>query len=184
MGRHVLASASRALLVSALAALTASCTTGSVDPAAKPSWEAVESPPMVTTDEVRTNGPELLDGTYWATAAAVSGTSEIVFHVARVRFGEDCLLWAEANLREDACLNDYGVEEYPEAYAGISPAAVVSVADPAGPGRNFSVDTAALEDLVRGVTVGAPAGYFWVPFPFIVGVRDGEIVEAHQLWVP
>jgi hypothetical protein len=114
----------------------------------------------------------------------VSGAADIVFRVTRVRFGEACLAWAAEMLREDACLNDYGVEEYPEAFVSISPLARVSVAKPEGPGENLLVDATTLRHLVLGDMPALPDGYFWVPFPFVVTVEDGAVTAAHQLWVP
>jgi hypothetical protein len=174
---------SRGLVLAGVALLTA-CTAGSVAPAPKPSWEITASPQVTVTDEVRVVGNDLADGTYWASVSSVSGSGDLVFNVTRVRFGEVCLAWAAEMLRDDACLNDYGVEEYPEAFVSVSPLARVSVATPDGPGRNLRVDTATLRLLLVGDAPPLPDGYFWVPFPFIVTVEDATVVEAHQLWVP
>lgn len=164
--------------------LLTACEAGSVAPAPKPSWEITASPQVTVTDEVRVVGADLADGTYWAGVSSVSGSDDIVFNVTRVRFGEACLAWAAEMLRDDACLNDYGVEEYPEAFVSISPLARVSVATPDGPGRNLRIDTTTLRRLISGDTFPLPDGYFWVPFPFVVTVEDATVVEAHQLWVP
>ena len=85
---------------------------------------------------------------------------------------------------EDACLNDYGVEEYPEAFVSLSSYATVSVAMPGAPGENVLVDAATLRHLVLRDVIVLPEGYEWVPFPFVVNVEAGTIVEAHQHWVP
>lgn len=172
------------VLLAAALLVAAGCSSLSVDPAAKPSWESVQPPKVEVTDEVRIDGVELEDGTYWANVAPVSGDDDIVFRVTRVRFGEACERWAAEMLREDACLNDYGVEEYPEAYAVLSPYAGVSVAVPSGPGENLRVDAATLRHLVLEDVLVLPEGYEWVPFPFVVTVEAGAIVEAHQYWVP
>jgi hypothetical protein len=174
-----------ALFMGALLSVTiAGCSSTSVAPAAKPSWERVLPPEVSETDEVRVLGSDLEDGTYWANVAPVSGDDDVVFHVTRVRFGQVCERWAAEMLREDACLNDYGVEEYPEAYAGIAPYARVSVAMPGAPGENLLIDAATLRHLVRKDVLVLPAGYEWVPFPFVVSVEAGGITEAHQYWVP
>jgi len=174
----------RGAVLVGVAVLLVACGDGSVSPAAKPSWEQTPPPQVTVTDEVRVDGSALADGTYWAHVSAVSGIDDIIFKVTRVRFGEACLTWAAEMLREDACLNDYGVEEYPEAFVSIGALARVSVAVPDGPGRNLRVDTATLRRLVLGDMPALPNGYFWVPFPFIVTVEDAIVVEAHQLWVP
>jgi len=167
-----------------LASVLVGCSSVSVDPAAKPSWKRVPPPQVSVTDEVRLDGIELEDGTYWASVAPVSGDANIVFRVTRVRFGEACERWATEMLREDACLNDYGVEEYPEAFVAISPYARVSVAMPAAPGENLLVDAATLRHMVSRDVIVLPEGYEWVPFPFVVTVEAGVVAEAHQFWVP
>jgi len=148
-----------------------------------PSWQRTEAPNVTTTDEVRVEGTTLVDGTYWADIAAVSGTRTVVFHVMRVRFGEDCLRWAAENGYEDACMNDYEVEQWPDAYAALAGDAVVSVAEPTGPGMNYRIDADTLHRLVFKETTG-PDGYQWTPFPFVVRIEDGSVVSADQFWVP
>jgi len=149
-----------------------------------PTWVAAAPPQVSVTDEVLLEGADLVAGTYWASVASVSGDDAIVFRIGRARFGKACDLWAEQNLLEDGCLNDYAVETYPEAYAALSDRAQVSVADPTGPGRNLAVDATTLHRLVRGEDVRTPEGYAWVPFPFVVVVDGGIVVDARQLWVP
>ena len=170
------------LVISILGAFTG-CTT-SVDPAAKPSWASTTSPTFRSTDPVLTENGEINPGVYWAEAARVSGTSDIVFRITRVYYGEECDIWAAENMNENECFNDYGVEEFPYAYASISPIAKVSVADQQGPGTNFVVDAATLKNLVLMKYVNSPLTYSWIPFPFIVRIEQGIIVEAHQFWVP
>ena len=175
-----------ALVLSALvlSALVLSGCAAEVVPAAKPSWAAVDPPEVAVTDEVRVDGTDLEDGTYWADVRPVSGSDAVVFRVTRVRFGDACERWAAETLRENACLNDYGVEEYPEAFVSLSPYARVSVARPEAPGANLLVDAATLGHLVAGDIVVLPDGYEWVPFPFVVTVTEGTVAEAHQFWVP
>ena len=170
------------LVVSVLMILTGCAT--SADPAAKPSWANVASPVAESTDPVLTENGEVNPGTYWAEVARVSGTSDIVFRITRVYFREECDKWAMETMNDNECFNDYGVQEFPDAYASISPVAKVSVADQQGPGTNLSVDTATIKNLVLMEYVNAPLAYSWVPFPFIVRVEQGTVVEAHQFWVP
>ena len=147
-------------------------------------WEEIVPPTVSSTDEIVLEGADLSPGTYWATVAPLSGTDGIVFRATRARFGAACDAWAEENLIEDGCLNDYAVETYPEAFVALSRDAWVSVALPDGPGRNLSLDAETLHRLVRGISVPTPEGYAWVPFPFVVKVDAGIVVAAHQLWVP
>lgn len=170
------------LMVSILTALTGCAT--SVDPAGKPSWANIASPVVESTDPVLTENGEISPGLYWAEVARVSGTSDIVFRITRVYFREECDKWAMETMNKNECFNDYGVQEFPYAYASISPVAKVSVAHQQGPGTNLSVDTATIKNLVLSEYVNSPSSYSWVPFPFVVRVEQGIIVEAHQFWVP
>jgi len=171
------------LLLLSLAAPLAACVPDAY-PATEPLWTVTTAPVLDESDPVEVDAGRLRDGTYWADVSALSGTDAVVFHVARVRFGEACERWATEMLRENGCLNDYGVEEYPSAHVALDPRADVSLADPSGPGRNLTIDAAVLTDLVHGDPLPTPAGYTWVPFPFVLAVRGGVVVAAHQLWVP
>lgn len=171
------------LLLLSLAAPLAACVPDAY-PASETVWAVTTAPVLDESDPVEVDAGRLRDGTYWADVSALSGTDAVVFHVTRVRFGAACERWAAEMLRENGCLNDYGVEDHPSAHVALDPRADVSLADPSGPGRNFSVDAAVLTDLVRGEPSPTPAGYAWVPFPFVLGVRGGVVVAAHQLWVP
>lgn len=148
-------------------------------------WMKVEPPKVSTeTDDIAVNEGTLGDGTYWAEIAPVSGSGDIVFRVLKARFGETCLEWAKDMGLEDGCLNDYNVESYPVAYVALDGTAEVSVAKADGPGTSYSINADVLKDLVRGDSNGAPDGYSWVPFPFVVTVINGFATTARQFWVP
>lgn len=145
----------------------------------------VEPPKVSTeTDDVAVNDGTIGDGTYWAEIAPVSGSGDIVFRVLKARFGETCLKWAKDMGLEDGCLNDYNVESYPVAYVALDEMAEVSVAKADGPGTSYSINADVLKGLVRGDINGAPEGYAWVPFPFVVAVTNGYVTTAEQYWVP
>lgn len=153
------------------------------------SWNIVDPPVVKTqTDDVVVKDATLADGTYWATAALVSGTNDIVFRVLKARFGDTCTKWAIDNGMVDGCMNDYDVESYPDAYVGLDKLADVTVAKADGPGTSYSITTDALAQLMEGKTTGdetkVPDGYTWVPFPFVVTVTNGLVTTAAQYWVP
>lgn len=163
--------------------LVALVVVGLVGCTSEASWQPVAPPSAATTDEVRIENTRLDDGTYWAEIAAVSGTRTVVFRVMRARFGEDCRRWADENGYTDACMNDYEVEEWPDAHVSLDEDAKVSVALPDGPEGNYRIDTDTLKELAFGADMG-PVGYQWTPFPFIVTVENGTVTNADQLWVP
>ena len=148
------------------------------------SW-GVTPPPTVTdqTDDVIVAKGLLANGTYWAEAALVSGSNDLVFRVTKVRFGAICERWAKENGLE-FCANDYAVEPFPDAVVALLADATVTVAQPDGPGTNYSITPEELRKLIRGESVDGPDGYSWAGFPFVVEVRDGSAVSAAQFWVP
>ena len=52
--------------------------------------------------------------------------------------------------------------------------------------QNYAVPGAELASLIGGnaPSAAAPADYRYSPYPFLVTVRNGHIVDAHQIWVP
>lgn len=148
------------------------------------SWRTVDPPTVATeTDDIAVNGGTLGDGVYWAEVAPVSGSGDTVFHVVKARFGKTCEAWAKDNGLE-FCANDYAIENEPDAYVALDELASVSVAKDDGPGFNYSINADVLKGLIRDDIDGAPDGYAWVPFPFVVTVTNGYVTSAEQYWVP
>ena len=148
-------------------------------------WAQVEAPSVVDqTDDVVVVEGTLADGRYWGTVALVSGSGEVVFRVVKARFGAFCEAWAADQGREMGCPNDYDVETFPDAHAALADDAAVTVAVPDGPGTNLTITASRLEALIAGAPGDVPSGYTWVPFPFVVRVDDGYVVDAQQFWVP
>jgi len=156
---------------------------GDDDPDA--TWAQVTAPSVVDqTDDVVVVDGTLADGTYWGTVARVSGTGEVVFRVVKARFGTFCEAWAAERGRATGCLNDYDVETYPDAHAALADDAAVTVAVPDAPGTNLVITPSRLGSLLTGEVGEGPTGYAWVPFPFVVRVDGGYVVDAQQFWVP
>lgn len=175
--RHVV------LLALTLVATLALSACSSKNPPA--TWAKVD-PPVIKgeTDEIVVDKGTLADGSYWATIAPVSGSSEIAFRVLKARFGDACYAWAKENGIEDGCLNDYHVDDWPDAYVALDKMADVSVATADGPGTSWSINADTLKRLVFGGSVDAPKNYTWTPFPFLVTVTNGRATTAQQYWVP
>jgi hypothetical protein len=140
------------------------------------------------TDDVVVVDGTLAAGTYWATPALVSGSRDLVFRVVKARFGTVCETWAAQQGYPEGCPNDYAVDSFTDAHVAVAGDAEVSVAMPAGPGMNLEIDAEVLSQLIVGAEpstgAGGPADYAWTPFPFVVRVAGGYVVEAHQFWVP
>jgi hypothetical protein len=170
----------RAARIAVLTCVIGSCASSSTEAP----W-TIDNPPVVSgeTDDVTVTNGTLADGTYWAEIARISGTGDIAFRVTKARFGDTCEAWARDNGLE-FCANDYAVESYPDAYVALNDDAAVSVAKPDGPGTNYMISVNTLKRLLRGDTVGAPDGYTWAAFPFLVDVGDGYAIAARQFWVP
>jgi hypothetical protein len=148
-------------------------------------WAQVDPPTVADeTDDVTVDKGTLADGTYWATIAPVSGSSEVVFRTLKARFGDACYAWAKENGIEDGCLNDYHVEEWPDAHVALDTSAAVTVAQADGPGTSFSINAKTLRRLAFDESVDAPGNYAWTPFPFLVTVTNGKVTRAQQYWVP
>lgn len=164
-----------------LAIAFTSCT----DDTPEASWARVDPPTVVDeTDDVVVENGMLIDGRYWATASLVSGTSDIVFRVAKARFGEACMAWAAEYGTEGSCMNDYNVESSSDVTVALDALATVTVAQMDGPGTSYAINADALKMLMKGGSEGLPGDYQWSPFPFVVDVIDGKVVDAAQFWVP
>ena len=124
------------------------------------------------------------DGEYWSDL--LGGTDgdnpTITFLLTQALFADACT----DTLGADACADDYGVIEDPHATVIVVQADIGSVTVVAQTRQNFAVTPQELYILAGGgpPNDSAPDGFVYVPFPFLLSVRDGKIVQAHQIWVP
>ena len=126
------------------------------------------------------SGVGLADGQYWAEDAVADG-GRIVFTIVQVFFGPVC----ETELGAENCMNDYGVRAEPTGELPADPAALRIVSVVAEDQRNFSVPGSELMRLVQGeAPEGGPVDYAYTPFPFLLTLSGGQVVEARQIWVP
>ncbi len=123
------------------------------------------------------------DGDYWANAIAVgSGRPIIVFEIAQAVFGQTCI----DELGAEECVDEYAVISEPSGTITVLWDSLRSVTVVAESRQNYAVPGAELASLVGGnaPSADAPADYSYVPYPFVVTVRDGNITDVHQIWVP
>lgn len=130
------------------------------------------------------------DGTYWGVASGTGDTPQkyVDLRFVQAFFGEACS--AQFGGSADACRNDYGTLETPTGTVRLFVgAAAVTVADPSTQ-ASYAIDVAELQRLLASPLgtatphVGAPEGYIFVPFAFLVRVAGGQIVTAEQVWTP
>ena len=127
----------------------------------------------------------LADGTYWATYNGGEAFTPAVT-VWQAFFGSECETQAAAAGEE--CLNDIFVPGTPArdiTYMTFAKDVFISVAEPSLPGTSFHItpDELIAINLV-GPSAGAPAGYTYVKFPWMMTVSGGEIDGFEQFWVP
>jgi hypothetical protein len=126
------------------------------------------------------------DGQYWATVVA-PGTDEggvrfVTLRLVQAFFGDACT----ARFGSDGCDNDYATLESP---TGTMPmflgAGRISVADPSTQ-ESYEIGGDTLWELLADPTaaVGAPPGYIYAPFAYLVQVQGGQVTSAEQVWTP
>jgi len=127
--------------------------------------------------------PTIDDGDYWAEAIAVgSGRPIIIFDLAQAVFSQTCV----AELGAAECGDEYAVIAEPHGTIAQEWDTLQSVTVVGENRQNYAVPGAELASLIGGNEPGAqaPADYQYQPYPFLVTVRNGAIVDVHQIWVP
>ena len=124
---------------------------------------------------------DLADGDYWAEAVTLAD-GRFTFTLMQALFGEACV----EELGADECANDYSVLPEPTRELTVALAADTPITVTADSMQNYVVFADELARLLAGAApaAAAPGDYTYVPFPYLVTVRDGEVVELHQIWVP
>lgn len=139
-------------------------------------------------DRTAVIGPEAStlapDGEYWANLIGGRDTTKPTFDflLTQAFFAGTC---AE-ELGIDECPNDFGTLDEPSATVTVQVTDIGSVTVVADNRQNFAVTAQELFILAGGQppSEGAPEGFAYVPFPFLLTVRDGRVVKANQIWLP
>jgi len=177
--RHLLAVAALAgLLLAACGGDDGPGTVGLYDRAPVPAVPNRTQPidPVLTTI--------VADGPYWAELVGYGTSNEpfLTFRLSQAMFAATCI----EQLGADGCPNDYGIINDPNGLLDVPLTDLTSVTVVAQSQQNFAVTAAELFALSSGTppAVGAPSGYQFVEFPFLLTARGGKVVHANQIWVP
>ena len=130
---------------------------------------------------IATNGA---DGVYWSDLVGMSNGEPkmVTFLVTQAFFAAACI----EELGEEICPNDYGTIDEPSRTIDVPLADLADVTVVAENQQNYAITAAELLALTGGEARSpeAPEGFQYVEFPFLLTMRDGKVVEAHQIWVP
>lgn len=124
----------------------------------------------------------LPDGDYWATSITSANDGKtLTVRIAQVLFDPTCT----AELGAEACADGSALIDTPAKELLVDPADLRIVSVVAADRRNFSITGAELLALVSGAgpSADAPDDYAYEPYPFLVSLRDGGVVEARQIWL-
>lgn len=124
------------------------------------------------------------DGAYWAELLLPVDSSHpsLTFHLTQAFFANTCA----QELGTGECPNDFGTLREPSLDVTAALTDMTSVTVVTGDRANFAVTAEELFSLASGAqpAAEAPEGFAFVPFPFLLTVRSGKIVEARQIWLP
>ena len=148
-------------------------------------YDEVSSPdvPDGHTDAPPASG-ELPDGAYWTVYSPGTAEPPTVV-VLQAFFGQECI--DIAAFMGEECLNDIFVLSDPSLEIDDLPFADdadISITD-VNTGQSYAIDEAELAIVSTSTPgEGAPEGFFYVDFSFLMTVEDGEIVGFEQVWTP
>jgi hypothetical protein len=149
----------------------------------------VDAPAFPSRSAPPPSGDAWPDGDYYVVvrgAAADAPTPRLAVTIYQLLTGPDAIAAAQAD----------GVGLDSDVYIPPDPAAdrdieltaelPISVARPDRPGVSYAISGGELVRLVGGATpeLGAPEGYRYVEFPFLVTVLGGRPTAVQQLWAP
>lgn len=144
------------------------------------------TPPTVpsTHTTAPTTSGTLPDGTYWT---LYNGGDEMLPSVTvyQAFFGPECV--SQAAAMGDECLNDIFVQGDPYRDVDDMPFAAdvyLTVADPSTMQSYWITPAELVQIRASSPSAGAPAGYDYVPFAYMMTVEDGVIVSFQQVWTP
>ena len=165
----------------------ASTTTSTTEPSDSGGdlYDEVSSPdvPDGHTDAPPASG-DLPDGAYWTVYSPGTAEPPTVV-VMQAFFAQECVDMAA--LLGEECLNDIFVLSDPSLETDDLPFAEdadISITE-VNTGQSYAIDEDELAIVSTSTpSEGAPEGFFYVDFSFLMTVEDGEIVGFEQVWTP
>jgi hypothetical protein len=149
----------------------------------------VDAPAFPTRSAPPPSGDTWPDGDYYVVvrgAAADAPAPRLAVTIYQLLTGPDAIAAAQADgvgLDSDVYIPaDPATDRDIELTADLP----ISVARPDRPGVSYAISAGELARLVDGAApeAGAPEGYRYVEFPFLVTVQGGQPTAVQQLWAP
>jgi hypothetical protein len=148
-------------------------------------YAAVAAPRFPTRSAPPPEGDGLPDGAYYAVVdgAGIDPAPYVDVTIYQLVTGPEALDAAAAD--GEGLDSDIYVRPAPAVPRRVPLPAVLSVARPDRPDVSYGVSAGELVRLVVGAPpTGAPSGYRYLPFPYLVTVAGGVPVSVEQLWSP
>ena len=131
-----------------------------------------------------TVGDPLADGKYWVTYSGGETLTPTV-QVRQAFFGAECQ--AAATAANSACEDDvFVVEEplYEIDNMAFTPNVLLTVSDSATQ-KSYSITPDELRKIrASSPSAGAPQGYGFTPFAFLLTAKNNQIIKFEQIWAP
>ncbi len=160
---------------------------GSTPAAGEYATAAVPTMPAQTAKVPADNS--LPDGVYYATVGESGdpppAAGAVVFEIVQLFRGNACTAHFGSD-DPDACSDDYGVETNPTTVRQIALTnQYITIAD-AATQDSYRVSGAELYKLIQGDTpsAGAPDGYLYSAFGYLLTVKGGKVTRLEQWWTP
>jgi hypothetical protein len=124
------------------------------------------------------------DGQYWAELTGWSDGDQpvLTFRLTQALFADACI----EQLGADQCPDDYGTIDDPSRTVDVAIGDLATVTVVAENQQNYAITAEELLALAGDAApaAAAPADFRFGGFPFLLTMRGGVVVEAHQIWVP
>ncbi|MCU1368186.1 MAG: hypothetical protein JWL72_3938 [Ilumatobacteraceae bacterium] len=166
-------------------------TSGSTPSSAASADEFKEvAPPKVPTTSapIAASGTQP-DGVYYATVAdngdPLPADGAVVLEFVQLFRGDDCTAHF-GTADTDSCVNDYGVVKDPTAAVEVPLGSQYITVSDAATQKSYQVTGTELYGLLHGdaPAAGAPDGYTYTGFGYVVTVAGGKVTRMEQWWTP
>jgi hypothetical protein len=123
----------------------------------------------------------LPDGQYWSEDVAVDGF-RLRFTLSQAFFGPTCT----TALGADACSGDHGLVTEPSRQILVAAEGRAPISVATADRKNYAITADEIVNLVGGgpPSADAPEGFTYHPYPYLLTVRNDEVVSMQQIWTP